>query len=145
MCLASVAHHRQYAAVKAGSLEGHASPRRKAAQGSESLAVESCIGAQTGSHKFKEEPVNKEQKPQSAVEAVFKRIEALGLIIATKRAAGNRRDQKAREILERMDAMERQVADELAILVWEGAQVHADKITRMVTPSGTQGAAEKER
>jgi hypothetical protein len=94
---------------------------------------------------LKEEPVSPEPKPQSAVEAVFKRIEALGLIIATKRAAGNRRDQKAREILERMDAMERQVADELAILVWEGAQVHADKITRMVTPSETQAAAETER
>ena len=89
--------------------------------------------------------MSQKQKAQSAVEAVFKRIEALGLIIATKRAAGNRRDQKAREILERMDAMERQVADELAILVWEGAQVHADKITRMVTPSETQAAAATER
>ncbi len=74
------------------------------------------------------------KEPQSAVEAVFKRIEALGLILATKRAAGNRRDQKAREILERMDAMEQQVADELAFLIWEGAQVHADKITKKVTP-----------
>jgi len=41
MLLASVAHHRERAAVKARTLEGHALPRRKAAQGSESLAIES--------------------------------------------------------------------------------------------------------
>lgn len=80
------------------------------------------------------------KEPQSAVAAIFKRIEALGLVIATKRMAATRRDQKAREILEQMEEMERQLADELAILVWEGAQVHADKITRKVTPSGSQAA-----
>lgn len=85
------------------------------------------------------------KEPQSAVAAIFKRIEALGLIVATKRAASGRRDQKAREIVERMDAMERQVADELAILVWEGAQVHADKITRAVTLSGSQAEGWTER
>ena len=101
------------------------------------------IGAQTGSQEVMEEPMSKE--PQSAVAAIFKRIEALGLVIATKRMAATRRDQRAREILEQMDEMERKLADELAILVWEGAEVHADKIARKVTTSGSQAAGESER
>ena len=74
--------------------------------------------------------MSKEQKPQSAVEAVFKRIEALGVIMAARQAAGDTRDKYKLEWLERLDAMERQVSDELAILVWEGASVHAAKILR---------------
>jgi hypothetical protein len=89
--------------------------------------------------------MNRDKKPQSAVEAVAKRIEALGIILATKRAAVERGDRKALEILDQMDDLERRVSDELAILIWESAQVHADKITKMVTLSGSQAAGWKEQ
>ena len=74
------------------------------------------------------------EEPQSAVAAVFKRIEALGAIMAARHAAGSRRDEKTLATLERLDFMERQVSDELAILVWEGASVYAAKLIRKVTP-----------